>query len=118
MPVRPASVVAHLRTVADEVVFLQALHFLGSVGAWYHDFTQTTDAEVTTLVTQAAQPATAASPPITPHPLPNREVRIPAAGVQPGRTTRAYRRSPGRDGLRAQQRQQPARPPLLTTSTR
>ncbi|PWI17976.1 phosphoribosyl transferase [Streptomyces sp. Act143] len=84
VPVGPASVGARLREVADQVICLHAPQFLGTVGAWYHDFTQTTDAEVTGLLARAGQPAPVSRPPVAPHPLPDREVRIPAAGVRLG----------------------------------
>ncbi|MGW2523451.1 phosphoribosyltransferase family protein [Streptomyces sp. NPDC001617] len=84
VPVGPASTVAHLRKVADDVVCLQSLHFLGAVGAWYHDFTQTSDAEVTALLARAARPASATPPQVASHRLPNREVQVPAIGVRLG----------------------------------
>ncbi|MDN3027928.1 phosphoribosyltransferase [Streptomyces sp. S.PB5] len=84
VPVGPTPVVGRLRKVADEVVCLRSMQFLGAVGAWYHDFTQTSDAEVTALLAQAARQASAARPPVAPHPLPNREVRVPAAGARLG----------------------------------
>ncbi|WP_405653244.1 alpha/beta family hydrolase [Streptomyces sp. NBC_00019] len=50
VPVGPTWTVARLREVADEVICLQPLDRLGSVGAWYDDFTQVGDAEVTALL--------------------------------------------------------------------
>jgi putative phosphoribosyl transferase len=82
VPVGPAPVVGRLRRVADEVVCLRSLQFLGAVGAWYHDFTQTSDAEVTALLARAARPASAIRPPATSQPLLNREVGVPAAGTR------------------------------------
>ncbi|MFJ9908815.1 phosphoribosyltransferase family protein [Streptomyces sp. NPDC101152] len=84
VPVGPASTVAHLRTVADDMVCLQSLHFLGAVGAWYHDFTQTSDAEVTALLARAARPAPSTRPQVASPSLPNREVHVPAIDVRLG----------------------------------
>jgi putative phosphoribosyl transferase len=72
VPVGPTSVVARLRGLADEVVCLQALPFLGTVGAWYHDFTQTSDTEVTALLAQAVRTASPHRPPATSRPLSER----------------------------------------------
>ena len=46
VPVGPAHTVASMRDEAARVVCLQAPEDLGSVGAWYDDFRQTTDQEV------------------------------------------------------------------------
>ncbi|MEV6379472.1 phosphoribosyltransferase family protein [Streptomyces sp. NPDC051773] len=54
VPVGSVAAVVRLRGVADEVVCLQAREDLGSVGAWYRDFTQTPDAEVIGLLARAA----------------------------------------------------------------
>ncbi|KUM73349.1 phosphoribosyltransferase family protein [Streptomyces curacoi] len=95
VPVGPEHGVARLRQVADEVVCPQTHRILGSVGAWYRDFAQTSDTEVTSLLAEAARTAPrspAASSPVpsapldraTPPPPPNREVLIPAAGARVG----------------------------------
>ncbi|MEV0740222.1 phosphoribosyltransferase family protein [Streptomyces sp. NPDC050549] len=81
VPVGPASTVERLHEVADRVVCLRSVQYLGSVGAWYEDFTQTTDAEVIALLTRSARPASAPRAPVGPHPPPSREVEVPAAGV-------------------------------------
>ncbi|MFE9017542.1 phosphoribosyltransferase family protein [Streptomyces sp. NPDC007808] len=80
VPVGAARSVARLREVADVVVCPQPHRMLGSVGAWYRDFTQVTDAEVTALLAAAAP-----SPPRSPTAAPSDgEVLIPAAGAQVG----------------------------------
>jgi putative phosphoribosyl transferase len=84
VPVGPASVVARLRRVADDVVCLQTLHFLAAVGAWYHDFTQTSDSEVTELLARAARPTPSPLPPVSPPAPPTHEVEVPATGVRLG----------------------------------
>jgi putative phosphoribosyl transferase len=76
VPVGPASTVAGLRQVADEVICPETVPVLGSVGAWYDDFTQTSDREVVSLLAEAAH--SPADPP------PNREVTVPAGGVPLG----------------------------------
>jgi putative phosphoribosyl transferase len=47
VPVLPASIVPQLAEAADEVVWVEAPRRFGSVGEWYLDFTQVSDAEVT-----------------------------------------------------------------------
>ncbi|WP_128429813.1 phosphoribosyltransferase family protein [Streptomyces cyaneus] len=81
VPVGPDHSVARLRQVADEVVCPQTHEVLGSVGAWYRDFAQVSDAEVTSLLAQAARSMPGSPAAATP---PNREVLIPAAGAQLG----------------------------------
>ncbi|WP_435221609.1 phosphoribosyltransferase family protein [Streptomyces sp. Tue6028] len=71
VPVAPEETLPHLLTVADEVVCPAPQRWFGSVGAWYHDFAQTTDDEVTALL---AGPA----PPAPDPPPPNREVEVPS----------------------------------------
>ncbi|MDN3028977.1 phosphoribosyltransferase [Streptomyces sp. S.PB5] len=83
VPVGPPQVIPLMRTVADEVVCSETPRYFGEVGSWYDDFTQTSDAEVTALLAQAAHPesappsSTAADPPPV-----NREVEVSAAGVR------------------------------------
>ncbi|MFJ8789856.1 phosphoribosyltransferase family protein [Streptomyces sp. NPDC102462] len=77
VPVGAQHTLDRLRGVADQVVCLETPRHLGAVGAWYHDFTQTGDDEVATLLGRAAGPAPAAGP----HP-PNREVEVPAGKVR------------------------------------
>src|SRR5215469_2823567 len=54
VPVAAESVCARLALEADQVVCLFAPIDLDSVGQWYDDFSQTTDAEVTNLLSRAA----------------------------------------------------------------
>ncbi len=54
VPVCPATAVEHLRTQLGELLYLLAPHRFGGVGAWYRDFTQTTDAEVVALLDRPA----------------------------------------------------------------
>ena len=54
------------------MVCQQALPFLGTVGAWYHDFTQTSDTEVTALLAQTARTASPHRPPAASRPLSER----------------------------------------------
>ncbi|GHH10338.1 putative phosphoribosyl transferase [Streptomyces lanatus] len=82
VPVAPVHSIARLRRVADEVVCPSPQEVLGSVGAWYRDFTQTEDSEVTALLTGAAR--SAPHSPAGPPRLPNREVMLPAAGARLG----------------------------------
>ncbi|MDH6547047.1 phosphoribosyltransferase [Streptomyces sp. SAI-041] len=67
VPVGAASAVARLRRTADEVVCLHSPRFLGAVGAWYHDFTQTSDTEVASLLARAARSASAPRSHVTSH---------------------------------------------------
>ncbi|MEU6378744.1 phosphoribosyltransferase [Streptomyces sp. NPDC046909] len=57
VPVGAEGTVVRLRGAADQVVCLHSPRFFGSVGAWYRDFTQVTDAEVTDLLHRATRPA-------------------------------------------------------------
>jgi predicted phosphoribosyltransferase len=50
VPVGPPSTMARLAALADEVVCPMPRPDLRSVGEWYDDFAQTTDAEVLTLL--------------------------------------------------------------------
>ncbi|MFE4533676.1 alpha/beta family hydrolase [Streptomyces scopuliridis] len=50
VPVAPPGAVAELSGEADEVVCLYSPDYFGSVGQWYTDFSQTTDAEVVELL--------------------------------------------------------------------
>ncbi|ULR55500.1 phosphoribosyltransferase [Streptomyces deccanensis] len=88
VPVGSTEAVARLRGVTDQVVGLETLGNLGSVGAWYRDFTQTPDTKVIDLLTRA----TSAQPP-TPAPgttsverraegLDRGEVEVPAGHVR------------------------------------
>ncbi|MFI9155799.1 phosphoribosyltransferase family protein [Streptomyces sp. NPDC053367] len=55
VPVAPDRTLSRLRDVADDVLCLEAPAAFGSVGAWYRDFGQTSDTEVTTLLSRAAE---------------------------------------------------------------
>ena len=55
MPVAPPSACTALAADADEVIFLETPgHFL-AIGEWYQDFSQTSDAEVVSLLRRAAE---------------------------------------------------------------
>lgn len=54
VPVGPPDSVDHLREVADEVICLHTPEDFHAVGQFYDDFTQTTDEEVTSLLSSAA----------------------------------------------------------------
>lgn len=56
VPVGAPEAIAVLRRSANEVICLRAPRDLFSIGSWYSDFAQTTDDEVTTLLTRAASP--------------------------------------------------------------
>ncbi|MGN9762059.1 phosphoribosyltransferase family protein [Streptomyces sp. SD31] len=81
VPVGPDHSVARLREVADDVVCPQTHRVLGSVGAWYRDFDQVSDTEVTSLLAEAARSVPRSAAAAAPW---NREVLIPAAGAQLG----------------------------------
>ncbi len=53
VPVAPPSTCDRLRSEADEVVCAYTPEPFWAVGAWYEDFTQTTDEEVRTLLAHA-----------------------------------------------------------------
>ncbi|MCO4091740.1 MAG: phosphoribosyltransferase [Sphingorhabdus sp.] len=53
VPVAPPSVVADLGSECDEVICLETYEPFGAVGAFYRDFTQTSDAEVISLLNEA-----------------------------------------------------------------
>ncbi|MEU4541323.1 phosphoribosyltransferase [Streptosporangium sp. NPDC023825] len=54
VPVGAPETIESLREVADEVVCLRAPEFLYAIGAWYRDFSQTTDDQVVELLGRAA----------------------------------------------------------------
>jgi putative phosphoribosyl transferase len=59
-PVGSAAAVKLLSQEADEVICLQIPEIFFAVGEWYHDFSATSDEEVTDLLREAAEvPATA-----------------------------------------------------------
>ena len=53
VPVAPRDTAARVREVADEVVILETPRHFGAVGAWYGDFSQTSDAEVRALLAES-----------------------------------------------------------------
>lgn len=53
VPVAPPEAVIRLRRSADEVVCLSVPRLFHAVGEWYRDFSQTSDEEVVTLLTEA-----------------------------------------------------------------
>ena len=53
VPIAPASVHEQFGSEADEIIALATPERLGSVGEWYGDFSQTSDAEVTGLLAKA-----------------------------------------------------------------
>lgn len=79
VPVGPAGTVERLRGTADQVICLQTLRFLGSVGTWYRDFTQISDAEVAALLARAGRPAAASS--VT-RPTADRELQVPVGRLE------------------------------------
>ena len=52
VPVASRQACMHLRPVADECVCLAVPEHFGSVGEWYQDFRQTSDAEVRDLLSR------------------------------------------------------------------
>lgn len=57
VPVAPPGAVAELSGEADEVVCLYSPDYFGSVGQWYTDFSQTSDAEVVELLNDRLAPS-------------------------------------------------------------
>jgi predicted phosphoribosyltransferase len=56
VPTAPPETCAELQAVADEVVCAITPRHFGGVGAWYQDFSQTSDDEVRELLARAANP--------------------------------------------------------------
>jgi predicted phosphoribosyltransferase len=56
VPVAPSDTANAIARVADRVVVLESPRFFGAVGAWFQDFSQTTDDEVRALLTEARLP--------------------------------------------------------------
>jgi putative phosphoribosyl transferase len=85
VPVAPPETVEELRRVADEVVCLQTPTWFLGIGAFYEDFTQTSDEEVRRLLAQATREETApgAATPADPDSSdPTHDVEVPADGVR------------------------------------
>lgn len=53
VPVAPRDTAEKMRGLADEVVILETPRHFGAVGAWYGDFSQTSDSEVRTLLAES-----------------------------------------------------------------
>lgn len=53
VPVAPRDTASAMEAVADRVVVLEAPRYFGAVGAWYRDFSQTSDEEVRALLAEA-----------------------------------------------------------------
>lgn len=53
VPVAPRDTAELMRTVADRVVTIETPRHFGAVGAWYRDFTQTSDDEVRSLLAES-----------------------------------------------------------------
>ena len=79
VPVAPADSLAELAEVADDIVCLQTPTSFSAIGAFYTDFSQTSDAEVTDLLAATSPPETAAAS-TGKADDPRRAVEIPAAG--------------------------------------
>ena len=79
VPVAPADTLAELAEVADEVVCLQTPAWFSAIGAFYTDFSQTSDAEVTELLAASGGPVAAVAS-TRKADDPCRAVEIPAAG--------------------------------------
>ncbi len=53
IPVAPRDTAAKVREAADEFVVLETPRHFGAVGAWYSDFSQTSDSEVGSLLAES-----------------------------------------------------------------
>ncbi len=83
VPVGAETTMPRLRETADQVVCLQPSRHLGSVGAWYRDFSQTSDTEVAALLAEASRPGSSPdSPPPPERSLTVDEVEVPAGPVR------------------------------------
>ena len=58
VPVAPANARTLFRDDADDMICLETPHPFYAVGQWYGDFTPTSDAEVTVLLSRAREPVT------------------------------------------------------------
>jgi predicted phosphoribosyltransferase len=54
VPVAPRETVSELATVADDVVCVASPQPFAAIGQWYEDFRQTSDADVSRLLSAAA----------------------------------------------------------------
>lgn len=55
VPVAPLSTVRELKAEGEEIVCVQAMEPFGAIGAWYEDFTQVADEEVSELLESIAE---------------------------------------------------------------
>lgn len=62
VPVAPPDVCRQLEKLADEVICLDTPEPFYAVGAWYQDFSQTTDEEIRELLSRAARETSRAAP--------------------------------------------------------
>ena len=53
VPVAPRDTADRIEQMVDKLVVVSIPRFFGAVGAWYRDFTQTTDAEVQSLLAES-----------------------------------------------------------------
>ncbi|MFE0518240.1 phosphoribosyltransferase family protein [Streptomyces sp. NPDC058954] len=84
VPVAPPAALARLRGAADRTVVLHQPRPFGSVGVWYHDFTQVTDSEVTDLLALSGAGGFADPPGDGEIQVPAGRVRLPARLSVPG----------------------------------
>ena len=63
VPVAPRETLVEFRDVADDVICVASPEPFTSIGQWYRDFRQTTDAEVSELLQRARQPRDAGGSP-------------------------------------------------------
>ncbi|MEX2032908.1 MAG: phosphoribosyltransferase family protein, partial [Dehalococcoidia bacterium] len=84
VPVAPADSLYDLAPDADEIVCLETPAAFFAVGQWYQDFTQTTDAEVVSLLAAPATtvPATRSTAAEDPPPSADRDVDISIGSVE------------------------------------
>jgi predicted phosphoribosyltransferase len=57
VPVAPTETLEEMRDDADEIVCLEAFDFFGAIGAYYSDFRQVSDDELTDTLTRHTEPA-------------------------------------------------------------
>jgi putative phosphoribosyl transferase len=84
VPVAPPDTVRELVADADEVVCLETPAAFSAIGAWYADFSQTPDEQVTALLAKPAAPAPAPVPAVADDPPTeglDEDVEIPAGPV-------------------------------------
>jgi len=85
-PVAPAPTLAHLASVADEIVCVQTPEPFFAIGQWYADFSQVPDDEVVSLLERHRRPGWEAGdrgPPTTPPPAQAKGGRLEAEREKP-----------------------------------